>query len=312
MVQGFGATVIDGGGALEGDTTGIPGVTALATTGVEIAAAYGVTEALLEAYPELRPVFELFKAGKNSEALEALFKTNYYQNISPTVKARTKQKLEQPGVYKDSLEKYKLAARKRLVSAGIKMPMQYFDALASQAYETGMDDSQFDQLILKSGTITGFGGEVLGDVSGLKAYANSFGVGNYLNNDYWNNVSRNLFAGTSTTEDIQNEIRRQAASAFPMYSTQIEAGISVDAIASAYKGAIASILERDADSITYQDPYLRSALQYVDPKTGQPAVKPLWQFERELKSTKEWEYTDNARDTMDALTSKVLRDMGIM
>lgn len=312
MVQGFGNAVIDGGGALEGDTTGIPGVTALATSGVEIAAAYGVTEALLEAYPELRPVFELFKAGKNSEALETLFKTNYYRNISPTVKARTKQRLEQPGVYQDSLEKYKLAARKRLVATGIKVPVNYFDALAQQAYETGMDDSQFDQLILKSGTITGFGGEVLGDVSSLKAYANSFGVGNYLNTDYWNNVSRNLFAGVSTTEDIQNEIRRQAASAFPMYATQIEAGVSVDAIASAYKGAIASILERDADSITYQDPYLRSALQYVDPKTGQPAVKPLWQFERELKSTKEWEYTDNARDTMDALTSRVLRDMGLM
>lgn len=310
MVQLSGAAVIDGGGALDGATP--PGVTVAGTTGIQVAAAYGVTEALLAAYPELRPVFELFKAGKTTEALEALFKTNYYQNITPTVKARTKLQLEQPGVYTDTLEKYKLAARKRLVASGIKIPVVYFDALAKQAFDTGLDDAQFDQLILNSGAVTGFGGEILGDVSSLKSYANSFGVGNYLNDAYWNNVSRSLFAGTTTTNDIQDEIRRQAASAFPTYANQIEAGVSIDAIASAYKGAIASILERDPDSITYQDPYLRAALQNVDPKTGQPTVKPLWQFERELKSTKEWEYTDNARDTMDALTSKVLRDMGLM
>jgi hypothetical protein len=93
MVQLSGAAVIDGGGALEGATP--PGVTVAGTTGIQVAAAYGVTEALLSAYPELRPVFELFKAGKTTEALEALFKTNYYQNITPTVKARTKLQLEQ-------------------------------------------------------------------------------------------------------------------------------------------------------------------------------------------------------------------------
>jgi hypothetical protein len=74
---------------------------------------------------------------------------------------------------------------------------------------------------------------------------------------------------------------------------------------------MASVLEKDADSITYDDPRLRAALQYVD-ANGKPSVKPLWQFERELRMTPEWELTNNARTTVDNLAYKVLSDMGLV
>lgn len=278
--------------------------------GVQTALSYGISQALLKAYPELQEVYDLFKAGSTGPALEALYKTSYYQDLSPTVKARTKQKLEQPGVYLDSLDKYKVAARKRLVDSGIKISMTDFDAIANDAYARGLDDNQFDEVILFSGKITGFGGKVLGDTSDLKSYAQSFAATGYFNDAYWSQKSKDLFAGTTTTEDIQAEIRDKAASAFPGYADQIKNGTSVDAIASAYKGAMANILERDADSITYNDPRLRQALQYIG-ADGKPAVKPLWQFERELRSTPEWEKTNNARDTIDSLSLKVMRDWGL-
>lgn len=278
--------------------------------GVQTALSYGISQALLKAFPELQEVYELFKSGSTGPALEKLYQTNYYQNLSPTVKARTKQKLEQPGVYLDSLDKYKVAARKRLVDSGIKIPMADFDKIAEDAYARGLDDNQFDEVLLFSGKISGFGGKILGDTSDLKSYAQSFAATGYFNDAYWTQKSRDLFAGTTTTEDIQAEIRDKAASAFPGYADQIKNGTSVDAIASAYKGAMANILERDADSITYDDPRLRQALQYIG-ADGKPAVKPLWQFERELRSTPEWEKTNNARDTIDSLSLKVMRDWGL-
>ena len=290
-----------------------PAAAALATAqqqGVQTALSYGISQALLKAYPELQAVYDLFKAGSTGPALEALYKTSYYQDLSPTVKTRTKQKLEQPGVYLDSLDKYKTAARKRLVDAGIKISMTDFDKIAENAYERGLDDNQFDEVLLFSGKITGFGGKILGDTSDLKSYAQSFAATGYFNDAYWSQKSRDLFAGTTTTEDIQAEIRDKAASAFPGYADQIKNGTSVDAIASAYKGAMANILERDADSITYNDPRLRQALQYIG-ADGKPAVKPLWQFEKELRATPEWEYTNNARDTIDSLSLKVMRDWGL-
>lgn len=283
------------------------------TSGIETAANYGISEALLNdpVYgTELAAVYAFFKSNNVGAALEALFKTKYYTAIGATVRARLKEKTTQPEVYKDSLNKYGLASRKRLVSSGIKISQAEFDNLIQKAYDSGMDDNQVDQFLLTSGKITGFGGSVLGDTSALKNYANSFGVTNYLDKNYWEQKQRDLFAGVVTTDDIQAEIRMKSASAFPAYADQINNGVSVDSIASAYKGAIASILEVDADSITYSDPRLRQALQAVGPD-GKPITKPLWQFERELRTTKEWEYTDNARNSMDNLSMTVLRDMGV-
>lgn len=285
----------------------------LAGENISLAASYGISEALFNdpIYgAEIRAVYELLKSNQPGPALEALFKTKYYTELSATVRNRMKLKAEQPGQFTDDLNKYKIAARKRLVTAGIKVDQQEFDKLAVTAYERGLSDNQFDELIKFSGKITGFGGNILGDTSSLKSYANSFGVGKYLGDAYWKQKSTDLFTGQTTTDDIQAEIRATAASAFPGYADQINNGISVDAIGSAYKGAMATILERDADSITFEDPILRSALQYIGPD-GKPAVKPLWQFEKELKSRPEWEYTNNARDTIDSLTLKVFRDMGI-
>jgi len=279
----------------------------------QTAASYGISEALF-ADPiygaEIRAIFDLFKANKPGPALEALFKSKYYTQLSSTVRNRMKTKAEQPGQYTDALNKYKTSARKRLVTAGIKIDMTDFDTLAATAYDRGLDDNQFDELLKFSGKITGYGGNILGDTSALKSYANSFGVGNYLDKAYWDQKSNDLFLGITTTEDIQAEIRKTAASAFPGYAQQIENGISVDSIASAYKGAMATILERDSDSITFNDPTLRAALQYVGPD-GKPAVKPLWQFEKELRSKPEWEYTNNARDSIDSLSLKVLKDWGL-
>lgn len=284
---------------------------AASDTGVATAISYGISEALLAAYPELQSVYAMFKQGRTAAALEALYKTNYYKNLSPTVKTRSKLKLEQPGVYADSFDKYKLGARKRLVTTGIKIDEATLNTLAQQAYDQGLDDNQFDRLLQTSGKILGYGGAILGDVSSLQSYSRSFGVDNMFNKAYWDTQSAELAIGNTTTEDIEANIREVAASAYPSYAESIRKGVSVDALASAYKASYASILEVDPDSVDYNNTRLRRALQYIDPKTGQPGVMPIWQFEKELRSTPEWEYTNNARDTIDSLTLKVFRDMGI-
>ena len=158
---------------------------AVVDDGVATAISYGISEALLAAYPELQAVYALFKQGKTAAALESLYKTDYYKNLSPAVKTRSKLKLEQPGVYADSFDKYKLQAKKRLVSTGIKIDDATLNLLAQQAYDQGLDDNQFDRLIQSSGKILGYGGETLGSVSDLQAYSRAFGVDNMFNKAYW-------------------------------------------------------------------------------------------------------------------------------
>jgi hypothetical protein len=280
-------------------------------TGLETAASYGIGQALMALHPELQEVFDLFKINSTGAALEKLYATDWYKKTGSVVKSREKMRLEQFGAYTAAVAAANLAARKRLVTTGIKIDQAVLDKIIADGYAAGLDDNQIDKAVLESGKITGFGGNILGDTTAMTTYADQFGVGNYFTKDYWTQKSKDLFAGSVTTDDIQKEIRDKASSAYPAYAEQIANGTSMEMIGSAYKGAMASILEKDANSFTWQDPRLRAAMQYIGPD-GKPAIKPLWQFEKELRSSPEWAYTNNARDTLDSLTLKVGQDWGIV
>lgn len=271
------------------------------------AQAFGITEALIKQYPELAQVWELFLAGNITDAKLAYYNTAYYQNLSSTSKNRSALKATQKGVYDQQLESYRLAQKKRLIAKGINLDDTTFNSITESAFDLGMDDNQLDLKAI--GAFTGkLGGTPLGATQSLKEYANAFGM-SYQEKDF-DSWSRNIFSGTTTVEDLQQKIRQDAASAFPAYADQINKGVSVDALASAYKSSMANILEIDPDSIGYNDPTLRRALQTVG-TDGKPVTKPLWQFEKELRMDSRWEYTNNARDTVDSLSLKVLRDWGL-
>lgn len=280
-------------------------------TATEYASAWGITYALLEdpTYgPELKNVLNLLNAKNYSGALKALQTSKFYRNNTSTVASRLKLKTSQPGAYADALDKYKIAQKKRLVQAGIKIDPNQLDSILTKAYDSGLDDNQLDNTILGSGQYNAkFGGATLGSTQALKEYANAFGVS--YNESAWDVYSKDLFSGLTTTEDIQAKIRQDAASAFPAYSEQINKGVSLDALASAYKSSMANILEIDPDSISFSDPTLRKALQSTD-ASGKPTAQPLWQFEANLRNDPRWEYTNNARATVDSLSLKVLRDWG--
>ena len=266
--------------------------------------AFGITADLIKQFPELKKVFDLWKAGNTTDAELEYYKTSYYRNLTSNAQTRQKKKASQPGVYAQELEAYKLEQKKRLTARGITVS----DATLEDAYLKGLSDSQVDLNALIAAKGKPIGGSTLGSVQSLKEYADAFGMSySQRSLDAW---SQGIFSGTTTADDIQAQIRRDASSAFPVYADQINKGTSVEALTSAYKSSMANILEIDADSITFNDPTLRRALQYIGPD-GKPAVKPIWQFETELRQDPRWEKTDGARKTVDSLSLKVLRDLGL-
>jgi len=266
--------------------------------------AFGITADLIKQFPELKKVFDLWKAGNTTDAELEYYKTTYYKNLTSNAQTRQKKKASQPGVYAQELEAYKLEQKKRLTARGITVS----DATLEDAYLKGLSDTQVDLNALIAAKGKPIGGSTLGSVQSLKEYADAFGMSySQRSLDAW---SQGIFSGTTTADDIQAQIRRDASSAFPVYADQINKGTSVEALTSAYKSSMANILEIDADSITFNDPTLRRALQYIGPD-GKPAVKPIWQFETELRQDPRWEKTDNARKVGDAISMKVLRDLGL-
>ena len=281
--------------------------------GIRIANQYGISEALLNdpIYgTELASVYAMFKAENIGGALEELFKTSYYKNLSGGVAQRLNNKLTRPGVYANDLDAYKTAQRRRLV--GLKINATDLDSILTDAYDKSLTDNQIDDLLKFSSKVVGFGGETLGDVNTLKSFANAYGVGNLLNQTYWDAKSRSLFAGETTDIDIQEEIKTLSASAFPAYAPGIMKGVSLAAQASNIIATVSKFLELDPDTVTFDNPIVKRFTNWIDPATGKPGIMPQYLVEKETKSTEDWLFTNNARDTIDPLTLRVFSDMGLV
>lgn len=282
------------------------------STANEIAISWGLAKAL-EDDPiygaEIKEIFRLLNLKDYAGARKALENSNFFKNNGATVASRMKLKASQPGAYKDALEKYKMMQKRRLVSLGIKIPESALDGILEKAYDSAFDENQLDAMISSSGSmLSTMGGATGTGINELKQYAAAFGMS--YTQSFWDSYGKDLFEGKTTADDIQAKIRQDAASAYPVYADAINEGKSLDAMMSAYKTSIANILEIDPDTLNFTDKNLRRAAQYVG-ADGKPALMPIWQFEQELRKDPRWQYTENARNSLDSMSLRVLKDWGL-
>lgn len=278
--------------------------------GLAEALALGITDALIAAFPELGPIRDLFVKKRYGDARTAYYNSNYYKNLTGTAADRQKKKAVQPGVYAQEFDAWKQGQIVRLAGKGVKLTPD-IEAMLSGFYDKGYNDYQIDINILNSGKLGPVGGSVLGKVNTLKDYAYDQGVNTVLGKDYWTKTSEDLFAGRITEDDIEEQIKGYAASAFPAYAEGINAGRSFNLQTSALRQMLANTLEMDPDTIGNDNPIFKELVGYINPTTKKPEIIPLWEAEKLVKSKNEWLYTKNARDTFDNLGLKVLRDWGL-
>ena len=270
---------------------------------------YGITQALINMYPELQDAYKMLKENNYSGAEQAIMNSSFYKNNNRTAQERLTSKANQRPVYDDNLERYILATKDRLVKTGVKLDDGLLRSIATSAFDKGLDDNQVDRLVMQSGKIGAFGGSILTGIQAAKSYAKDYGVS--YNKNWWDAQSSKLFAGETTIEDIQQEVRETAKSAFPAYADYFDKGISLMAIGSSKINAISSLLEIDADAAA-QHPLFRQFMQYVDPGTGKPAILPDWAAEREVRKTSEWRLTDNGREKITSLMLQPMTDWGLI
>lgn len=270
---------------------------------------YGITQALINAYPELASAYQMLKDNNYAGAEQAILNSSFYKDNNGTAQQRLKSKVEQPAVYADNLERYILATKERLVKTGVKLEDNLLRSIAASAFDKGLDDNQLDRLVIQSGKVGTFGGSILTGIQAVKSYAKDYGVS--YNKNWWDIQSSKLFAGETTIEDIQQEVRETAKSRFPAYAEYFDKGVSLIAIGSSKINSISSLLEIDADAAA-QHPLFYQFMQYVDPGTGKPAMLPDWAAEREVRKTKEWALTDNGREKVSSLMLQSMSDMGVI
>jgi len=119
----------------------------------------------------------------------------------------------------------------------------------------------------------------------------------------------NVISGKETFEQLEYSLRSIAGEAFPAFKDRILAGESITSIASPYVSSMSRILEMPDSAIDISDPNNEIRKALIGNGTN---PKPLWQFEQELFKDARWQYTSNARDTVDRVSMDVLKRFGVM
>lgn len=294
-----------------------PGSTSTSTTGNPItdnnifakqqADALGVTMALVKMFPELNVAWDYYLKKDYGKFREAVLNSSFYKNNNSTARDRLTAKAQQPGVYEQQYQDYLLGLKKRLIGAGVRLDDSTLASIAKTAFDSGMSENQVDQLALQHTGNKQLGGSTLGTIGSLKAYERSFGVQH--SDAYWSAKSKDLFAGNTTSEDIQKEIRDLSASTYPAYADGIVAGKSMDEQGSNIVNAISTYLEVDPDTISWDHPLAKQMAQWINPATGKQERMPNWQVEKTVKSTPDWLKTKNAISTFDSFTTRIFGDI---
>ena len=277
---------------------------------IDIQESLNLILAIKDIDPKIAEAWNLYLKKDYAGFREALLASDFYKNNNEIARTRQVAAKNQPEAAAKLYEDFKLRSKKRLVAEGVTWDAAV-EAQVKAGYLSGIGDDAIDQLVVKAGKVAKLGGSTGGTVTTLKAYAESFGVQNLYTSSYWTDKSQKLFSGDITEEDIKTEIRELSSSAFPAYANQIKGGTSLDSLAGSYKASYAKLMGVDVDTVTYDIPKIRQALQKVDPKTGQPMIVPIYKFEEELRSTPEWAASPDGINTYNSLAYKVLNDWGM-
>ena len=263
---------------------------------------YGIGEALLN-HPiygaEIKEIFALLDAGKLAEAEEAYFKSAWGK-LDADAQNNILLQLENDKLYKERLRSWKVRIKRQLAQRGLKAD----DATLDQYFLDGIDDETIFDDLAGGIAATEAAGEIGNALDALRSVARANGFN--LEKDFGLQLDgwlQRISRGESL-DDFTRLIRQQAKLGLPeKVGTLLDEGLDLDNIYAPYRTRMANLLELTPDSISLDDPLLRSAY-------GQDKEMSLYDFQRAVRKDPRWQYTDNARQEVSSVALQVLRDFG--
>lgn len=161
---------------------------------------------------------------------------------------------------------------------------------------------------IKADSAGTFRGAAATNAASLRAKARQYGA--VFTDQWYLKAVQDLQAGTKTQADLDMEIINSAKSRYPTLADGINETTSTYQLASTYIQTLADTLELDPESITLDTPEISKALSYIDPASGKPRLKSLYEFQTELRFDPRWENTTGGRKELSDLGTKLLKDWG--
>jgi hypothetical protein len=278
----------------------------------ELAAQYGYAYSMLKSIPELNTIFGNAVAGQWSATkfTAALMATSWYQTHSASQRAYIALGYADPST-QASQRAAQVASTQAVASKmGAVVPQNILDQLATQYLQNGWNADQLNQALSKYIAYDQYG--ALGGTAGdeemtMRTLAQNNGV--TISNNWILNTAQAIADNTSTLEDGEAYIRKQAENMFPNYAKEIKSGQNLSDLAAPYMQDYQKYLEVGPGQTTLFDPQMMKALQYKDP-TGKNSTMPLWQFDTHLRQDPRWIKTQNAQDSIMSTAHTVLQNFG--
>ena len=263
---------------------------------------YGVFEVLLDdpIYgPELREIKAALEA-KNQALADDLWNRSKWGRLDTDAQSRILMSKQNENLYKERLKSWLIGIKSKLVARGIKAD----DKTLEKYYTDGIDDATIIDELVGGITAKGAAGQAADALSKLRSTARANGFN--LDTDFGGQIDSWLqrIAKGESVDDFARLIRAQAKLGLPeKVGTLLDEGLDLSNIYAPYRTRMANLLEVTPDTISLDDPLLRSAY-------GQDKEMSLYDFQRAVRKDPRWQYTDNARQSVSNVALQVLRDFG--
>jgi hypothetical protein len=263
---------------------------------------FGITEILINdpVYgEEVRAIKAALDAGNETLAKTLINKSKWSQ-LDTDAQDAYLLKLKNSKLYKEKLKSWTINIKRQLAAKGLKAD----DATLEKYYIDGIDDETIIDELTGGISAKGAVGEAGNALDTLRTIARSNGFN--LDKDFGNQVDGWLqrISRGEDIEDFKRIIRSQAKLGLPeKVGALLDEGLDLSNIYAPYRNTMAALLEVTPDSISLDDPILRSAY-------GPDKETSIFDFKRAVRKDPRWQYTDNAREEVSTAALGVLRDFG--
>ena len=248
---------------------------------------------------ELREIKAALAAG-NQALADDLWNRSKWGRLDTDAQQRYLQSLENQDLYKERLTSWLNRIKPQLAGRGLKAD----DATLEKYYKDGIDDATIFAELGKGIKAKGAAGEIADALGALRTVARNNGFN--LDRDFSGQIDgwlQRISAGESV-EDFARLIRQQAKLGLPeKIGALLDEGLDLANVYAPYRNSMAALLEVTPDSISLDDPLLRSAY-------GPDKEMSVYDFRRAVRKDPRWQYTDNAREEVSNAALSVLRDFG--
>jgi hypothetical protein len=169
---------------------------------------------------------------------------------------------------------------------------------------------------LKNGTVVyDFDGELATLSDQLYQMADAYGFKSTVSNKnfsrWFESNLKGLVEGTINPQDVDDELRQRAVSAFPGLTNKITMGQTLRQAADPWLNAIATELELSPDEVDLNDDLVQRALSVQDDK-GNFAPMNLRETRLAARRDKRWQYTTKAKEEYTDIGKNLLQSMGFL